>query len=62
MEKYKLLSNLNRFYYDVQKTEKRTVVRRRSDRHIVFAISSQGEKTKIFVDEKSFPNMVRLSI
>ncbi len=62
MEKFNLLSRLNPYYYEVRETEKTTIVRRRTDHHIIFAISSQGEKTKIFMDEESFPNMIRLSI
>ncbi len=62
MEKFNLLSRLNPYYYEVRETEKTTVIRRKADRHIVFAISSKGEKTKIFVDEQTFPDMLRISI
>ena len=38
MEKYGLLSKVNRLYYDVHRTENLIMIRRRADLKIVFAM------------------------
>ena len=63
MEKYGLLSKVNRLYYDVHRTENLIMIRRRADLKIVFAMkkvkTSEGEeKVKIFFEEESFLNLI----
>ena len=63
MEKYNLLEKLNPYYYEVRETQNNVIVRRKGNSQIVLAMrkvrTSEGERIKMYVNQNSFPNMIR---